>query len=124
MKILIACEHSGTVRDAFRRRGHLAVSCDLLPDESDSPSFHRQGDVLDMLSEGWDLLIAHPPCTHLASSGSLTPGSKNTLNGLMTSHRIRPYTSLLPAVLSAFGPSSSSLPGIDSVDFLMECEGS
>ena len=70
MKILIACEHSGTVRDAFRRRGHLAVSCDLLPDESDSSSFHRQGDVLDMLSEGWDLLIAHPPCTHLASSGA------------------------------------------------------
>ena len=70
MRVLVACEHSGTVRDAFRRQGHVAVSCDLLPDESDWPQLHRQGDVLDLLSEGWDLLIAHPPCTHLASSGA------------------------------------------------------
>lgn len=68
MKILIACEFSGTVRDAFRRRGHDALSCDLLPSEQPGP--HYQGSVLDVLGEGWDLMIAHPPCTHLAVSGS------------------------------------------------------
>lgn len=69
MKILIACEYSGRVRDAFRKLGHDAWSCDLLP--SDSPTlFHYQGDVLDIIDEGWDLMIAHPPCTHLAISGA------------------------------------------------------
>lgn len=69
MRILIACEYSGRVRDAFAKRGHTAVSCDLLP--SDSPhGWHVQGDVLALLDKGWDLLIAHPPCTHLAVSGA------------------------------------------------------
>lgn len=68
MKVLIACEFSGTVRDAFISKGHDAVSCDLLPTESDGP--HIQGDVLEVLGEGWDLMIAHPPCTHLAVSGA------------------------------------------------------
>ena len=68
MRVLIACEFSGVVRDAFIRRGHNAVSCDLLPTEQPGP--HVQGDVLDMLGEGWDLMIAHPPCTHLAVSGA------------------------------------------------------
>ncbi len=68
MKVLIACEFSGTVRDAFIRRGHDAISCDLLPTEKPGP--HYQGDVLDIIGEGWDLLIAHPPCTHLAVSGA------------------------------------------------------
>lgn len=68
VKILVACEYSGTVRDAFRRRGHDAVSCDLLA--SDRPGHHRQCDVLKILDEGWDMMIAHPPCTHLAVSGA------------------------------------------------------
>ena len=67
MKVLIACEQSGTVRDAFIAAGHDAMSCDLLP--SDKPGPHYQGDVLDVLWDGWDLMIAHPPCTYLSSSG-------------------------------------------------------
>ena len=68
MKVLIACEYSGTVRDAFRALGHEAMSCDLLP--TDAPGPHYQGDVRDVLTDGWDLMIAHPPCTHLAVSGA------------------------------------------------------
>lgn len=68
MNVLIACEFSGRVRDAFLLMGHNAVSCDLIPSESPGP--HYQGDVRDLLSEKWDLLIAHPPCTYLASSGA------------------------------------------------------
>lgn len=67
-RVLIACEFSGTVRDAFTARGHYAMSCDILP--TDSPGEHHQGDVLDILGDNWDLMIAHPPCTHLASSGA------------------------------------------------------
>jgi site-specific DNA-cytosine methylase len=67
MKVLVACEHSGTVRDAFRALGHDALSCDLLPSDNGGP--HYQGDVRDILGEGWDLMIAHPPCTYLSSSG-------------------------------------------------------
>lgn len=67
MKVLIGCEFSGTVRDAFIRAGHDAVSCDLLPTESPGP--HIQGDVLDVLDGGWDLAVFHPPCTFLANSG-------------------------------------------------------
>ena len=69
MRVLIACEYSGRVRDAFLARGHEALSCDLLP--TDVPGPHYQGDVMDLLQPGrWDLMIAHPPCTHLAVSGS------------------------------------------------------
>ena len=68
MRVLIACEYSGTVRDAFLRAGHDVLSCDLLP--TDSPGPHYQGDVRDILADGWDLMIAHPPCTHLAVSGA------------------------------------------------------
>lgn len=69
MKVLIACEYSGAVRDAFRRRGHDAWSVDLLPHDN-GPEYHMQGDALDALqSTNWDLLIAHPPCTYLCSSG-------------------------------------------------------
>lgn len=68
MKVLIACEFSGIVRDAFIKRGHDAWSCDLLPTEVEGP--HIQGDVLNILNDGWDLMIAHPPCTHLATSGA------------------------------------------------------
>jgi hypothetical protein len=69
MRVLIACEYSGRVRDAFRRRGHDAWSCDLLECEAD-PSWHYQAPVEEVLAKGWDLMIAHPPCTHLAVSGS------------------------------------------------------
>jgi hypothetical protein len=68
MKVLVACEFSGIVRDAFIARGHDAWSCDLLPTEKEGP--HIQGDVLKHIDDGWDLMIAHPPCTHLSSSGA------------------------------------------------------
>lgn len=68
MRVLVACEYSGTVRDAFRALGHDAMSCDLLPTEKDGP--HYQGDVRDILGDEWDLMVAHPPCTHLAVSGA------------------------------------------------------
>ena len=68
MKVLIACEFSGTVRDAFRAKGHDAWSCDLLQTDAD-PQWHIQGDVLDILDDGWDLMVAHPECTYLANSG-------------------------------------------------------
>jgi len=69
MRVLVACEYSGRVRDAFRRHGHFAMSCDLLECEADS-KFHYQGPVEDIINDGWDLMVAHPPCTHLAVSGS------------------------------------------------------
>lgn len=68
MNVLVACEYSGVVRDAFIARGHKAVSCDLLP--TDVPGPHHQGDVLEIINDGWDLMIAHPPCTYLAVSGA------------------------------------------------------
>lgn len=68
MRVLIACEESGTVRDAFIRGGVEAMSCDLLPTRSHGP--HYQGDVRDVLDFPWDLMIAHPPCTHLSVSGA------------------------------------------------------
>lgn len=68
MKVLVACEYSGRVRDAFLERGHDAISCDLLPTEVEGP--HYQGKVEDIIGDGWDLMIAHPPCTHLAVSGA------------------------------------------------------
>jgi hypothetical protein len=68
MKVLVACEYSGIVRDAFTKKGHDAISCDILPTESEGK--HYQGDVLDIINDGWDLMIAHPPCTHLSVSGA------------------------------------------------------
>ncbi|WP_428398426.1 DNA cytosine methyltransferase [Marinobacter salarius] len=69
MKVLVACEFSGTVRDAFLRKGHEAVSCDLLPTESPGP--HIEGDCIPVIRRGgWDLIIMHPPCTALAASGN------------------------------------------------------
>ncbi len=69
MRVLVACEYSATVRDAFRARGFDAWSCDLLPTEGDA-QWHIQGDAMPLLGDGWDLLIAHPPCTDLAVSGA------------------------------------------------------
>jgi len=68
MRVLVACEYSGAVRDAFIRAGHYAASCDLLPSESPLGD-HYQCDVMDIISHDWDLMIAHPPCTYLCSSG-------------------------------------------------------
>lgn len=68
MRVLVACEYSGVVREAFRARGHFALSCDLLPTDIEGP--HYRGDVRDVLTDGWDLMIAHPPCTDLAVSGA------------------------------------------------------
>ena len=78
MKVLVACEYSGIVRDAFVARGHEAISCDLLPTDrprgmvvsDNARGSHYKGDVRDILYVGWDLMIAHPPCTHLAVSGA------------------------------------------------------
>lgn len=67
LRVLVACEFSGTVRDAFIRAGHDAVSCDIIP--SSTPGPHHTGDVLEILGDDWDLMIAHPPCTYLSSSG-------------------------------------------------------
>ena len=67
MRVLVACEYSGAVRDAFIAAGHDAMSCDLLP--TDAPGPHHEGDVRDVLGDGWDLMIAHPPCTYLSVSG-------------------------------------------------------
>ena len=68
MKVLVACEYSGAVRDEFIKLGHDAMSCDLLP--TDVPGPHYEGDVFDIINDSWDLMIAFPPCTHLALSGS------------------------------------------------------
>src|SRR6478752_4896219 len=76
MRVLVACEFSGTVRDAFIDLGHDAMSCDLMPTEKAGP--HYQGDVTDILDDGWDLMIAHPPCTHLAVSGARWFAEKQT----------------------------------------------
>lgn len=67
MRVLVACEYSGRTRDAFIRAGHDAMSCDLLP--TDAPGPHYQGDVTDIINDGWDLMVAHPPCTYLSVSG-------------------------------------------------------
>jgi len=67
-KVLVACEYSGTVRDAFIALGHDAMSCDLLPTDAEGP--HYQGNVFDVINDGWDIMIAHPPCTHLSVSGA------------------------------------------------------
>ncbi len=69
MRVLVACEFSGVVRDAFRERGHDAWSCDLLASERPGP--HIQGDVLEVLSGGWDLMVAHPPCTYLSFAAAI-----------------------------------------------------
>ena len=68
VKVLVACEFSGTVRDAFIRWGHEVMSCDLLPNETPGP--HYQGSVLDIINDDWDLMIAHPPCTYLTLTGN------------------------------------------------------
>ena len=78
MKILVACEYSGTVRDAFAAKGHDAWSCDILPTESKGN--HIQGNALEHLDNGWDMMIAHPPCTYLSNAGARFLYPKGILN--------------------------------------------
>lgn len=94
MKILIACEFSGTVRDAFIRRGHQAMSCDLLPTEAPGP--HYQGDIMDIINNEWDMMIAHPPCTYLCSSG-LHWNKRRPERAQMTEDALRFVQALLDA---------------------------
>jgi hypothetical protein len=97
MKVLIACEFSGRVRDAFIKRGFDAMSCDFLP--TDMPGPHYQGNVFDIIDDGWDLMIAHPPCTYLAASGSgwlyNSDGSKNLERWIKRSEAIKFVKKLL-----------------------------
>lgn len=79
MKVLIACEYSATVRDAFRKLGHEAWSCDIIPCDGD-PTYHIQGDALEIINQGWDLMIAHPPCTYLSNAGARFLYPKKVLN--------------------------------------------
>lgn len=91
MRVLVACEYSATVRDAFRKLGHDAWSCDILPTDAD-PTYHIQGDVLEILDKGWDMMIAHPPCTYLSNAGARHLYPKGKLNeeryykGLVAKH--------------------------------------
>ena len=78
MKVLIACEFSGIVREAFRKRGHDAWSCDLLPTEI--PGNHIQGNVLEIIDDDWDMMIAHPPCTYLSNAGAVHYYGKKAKN--------------------------------------------
>ncbi len=99
MKILIACEFSGRVRDALIKRGHDALSCDLLPTER--PGSHYRGDIFDVLYDGWDMLIAFPPCTYLCNSGVRwlynSDGSKNLNRWIVMRKGAEFFRSLLTA---------------------------
>jgi hypothetical protein len=81
MRVLVACEYSGVVRDAFLALGHDAMSCDLLPTEVPGP--HYEGDVMDVIGDGWDLMIAHPPCTYLTNAGVRHLHSTPSRNGVL-----------------------------------------
>ncbi len=80
MRILIACEESQAVCKAFRAKGHEAYSCDILPCSGGHPEWHIQGDVLEQLNKGWDMMIAHPPCTYLTNAGAVHLYPKGVLN--------------------------------------------
>lgn len=86
MKILVACEYSGRVRDAFIEKGHDAISCDLLP--TDKPGPHYQGDVFDIINNGFDLLIAHPPCTYLTCSAEWAYKEPDEINKKLSPEKL------------------------------------
>lgn len=86
MRVLVACEYSGTVRNAFAKRGHYALSCDLLP--TDKTGLHYEGDIFDIIDNDWDLMIAHPPCTYLSNSGVCHLVKKDN-NGILVMDRVR-----------------------------------
>jgi hypothetical protein len=105
MKILVACEYSGAVRDAFIKRGHFAMSCDLLP--TDVPGPHHQGDVFEIIDRDWDLMIAHPPCTYLCSSrwANQTDSGQNRLGPSddRWKERSKTYQGIADAMASQWG---------------------
>lgn len=80
MRVLVACEYSGTVRDAFIKAGHDAISCDIIPTDVSGP--HYQGDIRDILYNSWDLIVAHPPCTRLCNSGVMWLDRRNLWNDM------------------------------------------
>lgn len=96
MKVLIACEYSGIVRDAFTALGHDAISCDILP--TDAPGKHYRGNVLDILYKDWDLVIAHPPCTRLANSGVRWLTSRKPRTGYVWSDTEQIYINQDPKI--------------------------
>ena len=96
MRVLVACEFSGRVRDAFLARGHDAWSCDLLPTESPGP--HIQDDVLKHLDDGWDLMIAHPPCTYLSKAGAHLWALRHCEQQAALSFVLALWSSLIPRV--------------------------
>jgi hypothetical protein len=102
MRVLVACEFSGVVRDAFTKRGHEAWSCDLLP--SDRPGNHIQGDVIPVLNQGWDLMIAHPPCTWLCQAMRTNAARKDrpTVSAVFLDERKKSFD----FVMSLFNASS------------------
>lgn len=117
MKILIACEYSGIVRDAFIAKGHEAMSCDLLPTEKPGP--HYQGDVFDIINDGWDMMIAHPPCTYLSYVGTRhwnKPG-RAELREEALNFFIRLYESNIPkiAVENPLGYASKAFKKYDQI---------
>jgi hypothetical protein len=100
VKVLVACEFSGIVRDAFIAAGHDAMSCDLEPTERLGP--HYQGDVFDIINDGWDLMIAHPPCTYLALSGvRWLYGGKGTVRDPARWSAMREAATFFDALLAA-----------------------
>ncbi len=103
MKVLIACEFSGIVRDAFAKRGHNAWSCDLLPTEKLGQ--HIQGDVLEILDDGWDLMIAHPPCTYLCVPGAQYLYNKDGTKNLERWQKMKTAANFFLRLLSAGMPS-------------------
>lgn len=99
MRVLIACEFSGIVREAFKKKGHDVWSCDLLPTEIEGQ--HIQGDVLDILDDGWDLMIAHPPCTRLCNSGVRWLAERNLWNEMREGAEL--FKRLLDAPIKKIG---------------------
>ena len=115
-RILIACESSGVVRDAFTKRGWYAMSCDLLP--SDTPGHHHQGDVRELLSQHWDMIIAHPPCTYLnvASAWALQDPNFDKYPGVGYHQKVKPET------LTGEARRKAQLESLDFVRLFMDAD--
>lgn len=115
MKVLVACEYSGVVRDAFIALGHDAISCDLLP--TDKPGPHYQGDVFDIIDDGFDLMIAHPPCTFLCVSGlhwnNRGRGHQGTADALIFFQRLLDADIRMIAIENPIGVASTRIRPAD-----------
>jgi len=108
MKVLVACEYSGRVRDAFIEKGHDAISCDILP--TDVPGNHYKGDIRDILFDGWDLMICHPPCTYLTGAAEWAYDDKPMINGVPRKMK--------PGTLIGADRRAARLEAIEFVDLL------